>query len=382
MDSVSPPPPPPPCKYFAKGQCFRSASCSFSHDLSNASDVEIYEVDISELLPGRQPAQLPSRGVNPESLAYEKYLHPPTPPSQIISFKDSRHYNKARLIAGMTHVQFAAGFHVTDAHIQDLLASPGLLSALEVFIIKGMDTSITTAKKSKGKGKPKAAKETEPRSTGITSEPVAALVKRCPNLQVLHLIGCGDIDDTVVKTAVKYCPNIREIKITGLPTKPGSITTASLVYLIIRGENLANGLREINFTNQKLDPRVVTVLSDVRPDLNITEGSQWESKNGGVGLGLSSQEGTYFYNSGYVVGIDGTSLRFKECYCPLWDQTEITCLEGLRELCDAGGPDGFWSDGGASSSSDQIQHASDSSESGCSHKPDRNNKAALETTLI
>ncbi|KAK6336098.1 hypothetical protein TWF696_001666 [Orbilia brochopaga] len=306
--------------------------------------VTVYELDVSRLFPSSESPDAPETSyVNPEALAYEKYQHPATPPSQILSFKESKQYQKSRLLPGITHIQFASGFQVTDTHIQDLLAAPQCLKNLEVLIIKGIEAA-TLPKKLKGRSKPKEAKSAEPKSIDISNEHIVTVLKRCPNLRVLHLTGCTSVNDITFKTVIKHCPHINEVKITGLPTQPGSVTTASLAYLISRGGASACSLQEINLVNQKIDPRVVTVLSNSRPELTIIEGAQHELENAGVGVSLNSLEGTYIHNSGYVVGIDGASLKYKDCYSPMWDKNDTQSLDSLRQRFDADGPEGFWSD--------------------------------------
>ncbi|KAF3935021.1 hypothetical protein ABW20_dc0103491 [Dactylellina cionopaga] len=335
------------CKHFTKGRCSRGESCRFSHDIDLLKNVKIIEVDVSDLFRKstngwvRPPS--PSSKVDPEALAYQKYQHPATPAAQILSFKDVKQYHKSRLVPGITHIQYANGFPVTNDHINDLLSVPQILADLEVLMIKGIDVAtISTPGK---KRKKKETVTTNVQEINISSEPLISVIRSCPSLKLLHLVGCIDIDDIVFKEVMENCLEINEIRITGTPTQPGCITTTSLIYLITRGSGLGADLREINLTNQVLDLRAVTVLSDARPEITITEGVQVDSKNGGIGMSLNDADGTFIHSSGYVVGRDGVSFKYKDCYWPSWESEESKGKGDLGQiLVGSEGPEGFWSD--------------------------------------
>ncbi|EPS38629.1 hypothetical protein H072_7580 [Dactylellina haptotyla CBS 200.50] len=339
----------PLCRHFLKGHCAREKDCRFSHDIRLPENVKVITLDLDEKVKSKKNREKHtgfSSEVNPDALAYQKYQHPPTPPAQILSFKDINSYNKTRLLPGITHIQFGTGFPVTDEHLRDILEAPHILLNLEVLIIKGVDVTLVTApKRGKRNSKAKAATiptKTEAQAIEISNEPLVSIISKSPNLKVLHLTGCTNVDDLALKTVLKNCPHIAELKITGLPNQPGSISTASLLYLVNRGEKLAPDLQELNLVNQNLDLRAVTVLSDSRPEMNIIEGLQCELKKRGIGMSLNDMKGTNFHNTGYIVGENGIGFKYKNCYWPEWggDYTG----ENSQILRGGEGPPGFWSD--------------------------------------
>ncbi|KAK6538504.1 hypothetical protein TWF694_010086 [Orbilia ellipsospora] len=337
------------CRHFAKGSCVMGNDCRFSHDVTLPKSVKVITVDLETLL-GRTNIQrerhitLP-QGAQVDGIAYEKYQHPTTPPAQVLSFKDFKSYSKSRLIPGITHIQFGNGFNVTDEHINDLLASPHILTNLEVFIIKGIDKSVTITRAKKGRKNSKTrgpAVTTEAQPIKISNEPMLNLISKSPNLKVLHLIGCINVDDFAFRQILRSCPHIHHIKITGTPTQAGSLSTASVLYLLNRGEGLAQDLGELDLVNQKIDNRAVTVLSDTRTRINIIEGLQCELEKGGRGLSLTDTKGTTIHKSGYIIGRDGVAFTYQGCFLPEWEKD---FSEGTEQILTGGeGPPGFWSD--------------------------------------
>ncbi|KAK6532645.1 hypothetical protein TWF281_006826 [Arthrobotrys megalospora] len=360
---------PPPCKYFSKGQCARGNACRYYHDVNllDYDDLEIIQVNEADLdslvsdYDGDLDGPISLSEIKPEAIAYRKYQHPPTPSSQLLSFKDLKSYNKSRLTPAYTHLQFGTGFPVTDAHIKDLLTCPQMLTSLEVFIIKGIDGTSTTT----GKGKKKKTTTTDPKPIEISNEPLITVIQKCPNLRVIHLIGCINLDDFVFKAISESCPDLVELKVTGIPTQPGRLTSTSPVYLVTKGHSALRDIREIHLTNQSIDPEGITLLSDARPIANILEGVQSLLPNKGVGLTLTSFEGTKVHHSSYIVAVENEKFKFKDCYAPLWNinKGEEPSHESMEFLLDRSkGPPGFWADETNGSDGSEWESMSDDSE--------------------
>ncbi|KAK6504463.1 hypothetical protein TWF506_002658 [Arthrobotrys conoides] len=342
------------CKYFSKGQCTRGNSCQYYHETPPASrspSLQTIELDFSDL-ESLDSAKLEALNLNddgpislselhPESIAYKKYRHPPTPSTQILNFKDLKSYSKSRLTPAYTHLQFGPGFQVTDSHIQDLLSCPSMLKSLEVFMIKGVDGSTKTT----GKGRKKKTVITDPKPIEISNEPLITVIQKCRSLRVLHLIGCTKLDDYVFKAIAQSCPDLIELKMTGTPTHLGKLTAASAVYIITKGLSYLPSIRQIHLQNQPIHSEGITLLSDARPLANILEGVQSTLPSKGAGLTLTSLEGIRVHHSSYVVALGERNLKFKECFAPNWDvnkgeqpgeEAVERLLAGAREL------PGFW----------------------------------------
>ncbi|KAK6505845.1 hypothetical protein TWF481_007735 [Arthrobotrys musiformis] len=357
----------PACKYFTKGRCTRGDSCQFYHDpnfitdsYNDNEDFQIVEVDLSDLeslgpiaLEALADGYLSLSESKPNEIAYKKYQHPPTPSTQILSFKDQKSYNKSRLTPAYTHLQFGSGFRVTNTHIQDLLSCPQMLANLEVFMIKGVDGTTTTT----GKGKNKKTKIIDPVPIEITNEPFITVIRKCRNLRVLHLIGCVQLDDYAFKAIAQSCPDLVEMKLTGTPTQPGSLTTASPVYIVTKGQGTLTSIREIHLTNQSISSEGITLLSDCRPMANILEGLQQQGQQGQKkGLTLTSLEGTRVHHSSYIVALGDNKLKFKDCFAPNWDvnkgeQPDAEAVERL--LAGADRLPGFWASPSSSCASSE-----------------------------
>ncbi|KAF3187687.1 hypothetical protein TWF788_001906 [Orbilia oligospora] len=347
-------PHPRACKYFSKGQCTRGNSCQYYHETpptNSSPGLRTIEIDLSDLeslnsaeleafnLEDDGPVSLSE--LHPESIAYKKYQHPPTLSTQILNFKDRKSYSKSYLTPAYTHLQFGSGFQVTDSHIQDLLSCPSMLKSLEVFVIKGVDGSITTT----GKGKKKKTIVTDPKPIEISNEPLITVIRQLRSLRVLHLIGCTKLDDYVFKAIAQSCPDLMELKLTGTPTHPGNLTAASPVYIVTKGPAYLPSIRQIHLQNQAIDSEGITLLSDARPLANILEGVQSTLPSKGAGLTLTSLEGIRVHHSSYVVALGEKKLKFKECFAPNWDVNKgeqpneeaiEKLLAGVKEL------PGFW----------------------------------------
>ncbi|KAF3902792.1 hypothetical protein AA313_de0204957 [Arthrobotrys entomopaga] len=337
------------CRHFAKGSCLMGKDCRFSHDSVLPKNMKVITVNLDSLLSKTKMQKdrhiIVPPGAPMNGIAYEKYQHPATPPAQVLSFKEVKSYNKSRLVPGITHIQFGNGFNVTDEHINDLLASPHILANLEVLIIKGIDKSVTIPAAKKGRKNSKArgpAITTEAQPIKISNESMITLISKSPNLQVLHLVGCININDFTFRKIIHSCPHIKHIKITGTPTQPGSLSTASVLYLLNRGHGRVQDLEELDLVNQKIDTRAVTVLSESRTSINIIEGLQCALENGGAGLSLTDMKGTTIHNSAYVIGRDGVTFTYQDCFWPEWDKD---LPEDSEQILTGGeGPPGFWSD--------------------------------------
>ncbi|KAK6343137.1 hypothetical protein TWF718_008510 [Orbilia javanica] len=355
-------PRPPACKHFRRGQCIRGNSCQYYHEAPQTDgfpNQRVIELDLSDLdlsdLESLGSSELEALNFNdsaiglleadPESIVYKKYQHPPTPSTQILTFKDLKSYSKSRFTPAYTHLQFGTGFPVTDSHIQDLLSCPSMLESLEVFMIKGIDGTTATT----GKGKKKKTTKTDPKPIEISNEPLITVLQKCSSLRVLHLVGCPKLDDYVFKAIVQSCPDLVELKITGTPTHPGNLTTASPVYVVTKGPTCLSSIRQIYFQNQSISPEGITLLSDARPTANILEGVQSSLPSKGVGLTLTSLEGTRVHHSSYVVALGERNLKFKECFAPHWDVNKGEQPDGEaveRLLAGAGELPGFWKEPG------------------------------------
>ncbi|RVD84757.1 uncharacterized protein DFL_006483 [Arthrobotrys flagrans] len=125
-----------------------------------------------------------------------------------------------------------------------------------------------------------------------------------------------EISNEPLITVIRKC---RSLRFADTPTHLGALTTASPVYIITKSPTYLPSIRQIHLQNQPINPEGITLLSDARPLANILEGVQSALPGGGVGLTLTSLEGTRVHHSSYIVALGGNKLKFEECFAPNWD---------------------------------------------------------------
>lgn len=199
------------------------------------------------------------------SSRYTPYSPPTIPSSRVCMFLGPGGYSSApppfdesRLDAsGIEKVHFSGSFDVQDSHLDAIRSRPALAARLKALVLGDSDNGY---------------------GTYISDQTIMALANACPNLVYINLESVNRLTDDALIAICQACPLLESLRITGHDKSRGSIEGEGLKFLT-ENPTVAPNLKDLNLMDQRVNEKVLKLLSKTRKTLAIASG---ESLGNGI----------------------------------------------------------------------------------------------------